>query len=106
MHLPRRGARKTGSRRRRRGCPFCSAIAHYRRRGPTSADGFALFAAPRERSMQEFLQNLLQLPTLFFSAGLAISLLYWLLIIIGAADLNPFDGAEGALKGGVEGAMK
>jgi hypothetical protein len=56
--------------------------------------------------MQEFLQNLLQLPTLFFGAGLAISVLYWLLIIIGAADLNPFDGAEGALKGGVEGAAK
>lgn len=56
--------------------------------------------------MQEFLQNLLLLPTLFFSAGLAISLLYWLLIIVGAADLNPFDGAEGAIKGGVEGAVK
>lgn len=56
--------------------------------------------------MQEFLQNLLQLPTLFFGAGLAISLLYWLLIIVGAADLNPFDGMEGAVKGGVEGAVK
>lgn len=56
--------------------------------------------------MQEFLQHLLQLPTLFFSAGLAISVLYWLLIIVGAADLNPFDGAEHALKGGVEGAVK
>lgn len=56
--------------------------------------------------MQEFLQHLMQLPTLFFTAMLGISLLYWLLIIVGAADLNPFDGAEGAIKGGVEGAAK
>ena len=59
-----------------------------------------------QQPVQEFLQALLQMPTLFFSAMLGVSLLYWVLIIIGAADLNPFDGAEGALKGGVEGAMK
>ena len=58
------------------------------------------------RTVQEFLQALLQMPTLLFSAMLGVSLLYWLMIIIGAADLNPFDGADGALKGGVEGAMK
>lgn len=59
-----------------------------------------------QRLVQEFLQALLQMPTLLFSAMLGVSLIYWLFIIIGVADLNPFDGAEGALKGGVEGAMK
>lgn len=46
------------------------------------------------------------MPTIVFTAMLGVSMFYWLLIIIGAADLNPFDGADGALKGGVEGAMK
>lgn len=53
--------------------------------------------------MQEFLHALLQMPTLVFTGLLGVSLFYWLLIIIGAADLNPFDGAEGAVKGAVEG---
>lgn len=62
--------------------------------------------------MQEFLHALLQFPTVIFTGLLGLSLLYWLLIIIGAADLNPFDGAdgldgaEGAVKGAVEGAVK
>ena len=59
--------------------------------------------------VQEFLQALLQMPTLLFTAMLGVSLVYWLLIIIGAADLNPFDGAdgvEGTMKGAVEGAAK
>lgn len=68
--------------------------------------------------MQEFLHALLQFPTLIFTGLLGLSLLYWLLIIVGAADLNPFDGvdgvdgvsgldgAEGAVKGAVEGAVK
>jgi hypothetical protein len=53
--------------------------------------------------MTEFLQSLLQFPTIIFSGMLGFSLLYWLLVIIGAADLNPFDGAEGAVKGAAEG---
>lgn len=59
--------------------------------------------------MQDFLHALLQFPTVFFSGLLALSLLYWVLIIVGAADLNPFDGldgADGAVKGAVEGAVK
>lgn len=56
--------------------------------------------------MQDFLQALLQVPTVFFTGLLGVSLLYWLLIIVGAADLNPFDGAEGAVKGAVEGALE
>jgi membrane protein implicated in regulation of membrane protease activity len=56
--------------------------------------------------VQEFLQALLQFPTVLFTGLLGFSVLYWLLVIVGAADLNPFDGAEGAVKGGVEGAVK
>ena len=67
--------------------------------------------------MSEFLQALLQFPSILFAGFLGISLLYWILVIIGAADLNPFDGVdgldgaadgglEGAVKGGVEGAVK
>lgn len=59
--------------------------------------------------MQEFLHALLQLPTVIFTGLLGLSLFYWLLIIVGAADLNPvdgLDGAEGAVKGAVEGTMK
>jgi hypothetical protein len=63
--------------------------------------------------MQEFLHALMQFPTVIFTGLLGLSLFYWLLIIVGAADLNPFDGlegsldgAEGAVKGAVEGAVK
>jgi Protein of unknown function (DUF1449) len=56
--------------------------------------------------MSEFLNALLAFPTVAFTAMLGVSLFYWLLVIIGAADLNPFDGAEGAMKGAVEGAVK
>lgn len=53
--------------------------------------------------MQDFLHSILQVPTIFFTGLLGLSLVYWLLIIVGAADLNPFDGAEGAVKGVTEG---
>lgn len=56
--------------------------------------------------MTEFLSALLAFPTVAFTALLGVSLLYWVLVIVGAADLNPFDGAEGAVKGAVEGAVK
>ncbi|MCC7071053.1 MAG: DUF1449 family protein [Deltaproteobacteria bacterium] len=56
--------------------------------------------------MQQLLDALLAFPTVAYAALTALSLGYWGLVIIGAADLNPFDGAEGAVKGGVEGAVK
>ncbi len=56
--------------------------------------------------MQQLLDALLAFPTVAFVALTALSLCYWGLVIVGAADLNPFDGAEGAVKGGVEGAVK
>lgn len=56
--------------------------------------------------MQQLLDALLAFPTVAYAALTALSLGYWGLVIVGAADLNPFDGAEGAVKGGVEGAVK
>lgn len=56
--------------------------------------------------MGQLLDAVLSLPTVIFAGMGALSLLYWGLVIVGAADLNPFDGAEGAVKGGVEGAVK
>lgn len=56
--------------------------------------------------MEQFLEAALALPTLVYTALVAVSLGYWGLVIAGAVDLNPFDGAEGAIKGGVEGAVK
>ncbi len=60
--------------------------------------------ATDQAPVQDFLHALLQFPSILFAGFLALSLLYWLLVIIGAADLNPFDGAEHAIKGGIEGA--
>lgn len=56
--------------------------------------------------MEQFLEAALALPTLVYTALVAVSLGYWGLVIVGAADLNPFDGAEGAIKGGIEGVVK
>lgn len=56
--------------------------------------------------MEQLLEAVLALPTVVYTALVAVSLGYWALVIVGAADLNPFDGAEGAVKGGVEGAVK
>lgn len=56
--------------------------------------------------MQQLLEAVLALPTVVYTALVVVSLGYWGLVIVGAADLNPFDGAEGAVKGGVEGAVK
>lgn len=46
--------------------------------------------------MTEFLHALFAFPTIAFTACLALCLLYWIMVIVGAADLNPFDGADGA----------
>lgn len=48
-------------------------------------------------------------PTVVFAALSVISLFYWLLVLVGAADLDAFDGigdhADGAVKGAIEGAV-
>ena len=47
-------------------------------------------------------------PTVVFAALSAVSMIYWVLVLVGAADLDAIDGvtgkAEGALKGAIEGA--
>ena len=73
--------------------------------------------------MQEFLTTLVSFPTIAFTCALAMALLYWMVVIFGALDLDfldsvlgldsmdaAFDGAlesiEGVADGGVEGAAE
>lgn len=55
--------------------------------------------------MSEFLTAILAFPTVLFTLPLGVVLLYWLLVLLGALDLDLFDfggdGGEGA--GGLEG---
>lgn len=53
--------------------------------------------------MQEFLEIVSSLPTVLFTVPLALSLLYWAAVIVGAADVDLLGGAEGALEAGGEG---
>ena len=58
--------------------------------------------------MQEFLATLLAFPTIVFSVALVLVLLYWMVFIFGALDLDFLDSvlgleaAEGAFDGAVE----
>jgi len=55
--------------------------------------------------MIEFLQIALSFPTVVFTTLLGAVLIYWLLVIAGALDLDTLDGgAEGALDGALDGA--
>ena len=50
--------------------------------------------------MTGLLEACMRLPTVFFTIGLGIVLLYWLFVLIGALDIDLFGGdAEGAAKG-------
>ncbi len=40
--------------------------------------------------MQDFLETLLSLPTVVFTTGLGIVLVYWLIVIMGALDIDAF----------------
>lgn len=53
--------------------------------------------------MQEFLEIISSLPTVLFTVPLALSLLYWAAVIVGAADVDLLGGAEGTLEAGGEG---
>lgn len=53
--------------------------------------------------MQEFLEAIFTLPTVFFTVPLGLSLLYWLFVIIGAADVDLLGGADGVVDGAAEG---
>lgn len=63
--------------------------------------------------MSVFLHNVFSFPTLLFTVPLVIVLLYWLMVIVGALDVDLFgvggdvDGAlDGALDGAAEGAAE
>lgn len=54
--------------------------------------------------MTEFIQAVFALPTVLFTVPLALSVLYWLLVILGAVDLEGLDGAvDGAFDAGLDG---
>ncbi|MEO1268676.1 MAG: hypothetical protein AAFX99_11300, partial [Myxococcota bacterium] len=53
--------------------------------------------------MTEFLQIVLTYPTIFFSVLLILVLLYWLMVIFGAIDLDALSGADAAAEGAAEG---
>jgi hypothetical protein len=61
--------------------------------------------------MHETLAVATAFPTVVFTVLLSLAVLYWLFVVVGAVDLDGFDGAakgalEGAAKGALEGAAK
>ncbi len=56
--------------------------------------------------MNELLEASLRFPTVIFTVGLGIALVYWLFVLLGALDIDLFGGGDavtGGAKGGVEG---
>ena len=51
--------------------------------------------------MADFVTQILAFPTVVYTVVLGFVLLYWLFVIIGAADLDLFD-LDGAVDGAVE----
>ncbi len=49
--------------------------------------------------MNELIEASLHAPTVVFTIGLGIALFYWLLVLLGALDIDVLGGAEGAGKG-------
>ncbi|MEL7370031.1 MAG: glycine zipper family protein, partial [Myxococcota bacterium] len=67
--------------------------------------------------MALFLQQIMAMPTVVFTALLGIVIVYWLFVVIGALDVDMIDvgadldgiaegAAEGAMEGAAEGAME
>lgn len=52
--------------------------------------------------MNELLEASVRFPTVVFSVGLGIALIYWLFVLLGALDIDLFHDATGAAKGGGE----
>ena len=62
--------------------------------------------------MPELLTAILAFPTVVFTVMLALAILYWLFVVVGAVDIDSFGGADdaiegaaGAAKGAMEGAV-
>ena len=58
--------------------------------------------------MQEFLVTVVAFPTIVFTFGLAVALLYWLVVIFGALDLDFLDSALGldSIDAALDGALE
>ncbi len=58
--------------------------------------------------MQEFLVTVVTFPTIVFTFGLAVALLYWLVVIFGALDLDFLDSALGldSIDAALDGALE
>lgn len=54
--------------------------------------------------MAAFLDILATFPTVLFAFAFVMAILYWLLVIVGAADLELLDGLDGAFEG-IDGAL-
>lgn len=53
--------------------------------------------------MAVFVDIILSFPTVVFSVGLVAALLYWLMVIVGAMDIEVLDFGDGLLDGAMEG---
>jgi hypothetical protein len=62
--------------------------------------------------MSEFLALITAFPTALFTVLMGVALLYWLMVILGALDIDildadgAFEGADGAAEGAAEGALE
>jgi len=55
--------------------------------------------------LSAFVEIILGFPTVLFTVPLALAVVYWMFAIVGAVDLEVFDGIDGALDGAVDGAV-
>jgi hypothetical protein len=55
--------------------------------------------------LAEFVSIVLSFPTVVFTVPLVMLVLYWLLVIVGAADLEIFEAGDGAMEGALDGAL-
>lgn len=53
--------------------------------------------------MAVFIDIVLSFPTILFTAALAIATLYWLMVVLGALDIEMLDAGDGLLDGALEG---
>lgn len=52
--------------------------------------------------MDLFVDIVLSVPTVVFTAGLVVALAYWAMVILGAVDIELFDAADGVLDGALD----
>lgn len=55
--------------------------------------------------MSEFLDAALAFPAVLFSFGLVVVIVYWLIVLVGAAEVDALDGGEGVASDGSSGGL-